>query len=103
MSENEERSLHDEMIEVKIILQQVRQGLDDMRAQLSRYYMDGHRDTPMHCKQIEMLEKRMEVQERECEAAKERDRAMMTKIAMIVTGISVGGGTALNLVLKAVM
>lgn len=103
MPESEVNELQKQMVRIETVLGQLVQGLADMRTQMASYYAGGHRDTPLHCEQIRRAELDIAELRREIDSAKDRDRALTTKIAVIATAISVGGGTAVNLVLKAIM
>lgn len=103
MGENEVQVLRESMIRIETVLQQVVVAVSDMRTQLASYYQSGHRETPLHCEQITRALRDIETLKEALDAAKDRDRALTTKLAVLATIISVGGGTAANLVIKAIL
>lgn len=99
-----------EVGEIKIALVKLEESVkaliavvSEMRVQMASYNISGHRDTPLHCEQIRRAEADIAALKTEIEAAKERDRAMLTRIAIIATVITLGGGAGVNLIMKAIM
>ena len=103
MPETEVNELQKQMIRIEVVLDQLVKSMIEVKAQLASYYSGGHGDTRLHCEQIRRIEVELADLRREQELSKDRDRVLTTKIAVIATAISVGGGTAVNLVLKAIM
>ena len=103
MGENEVQTLRESMIRVETVLKQVVDAVSEMRLQLNSYYQAGHRETPLHCEQIARALREIDMIKCELEKAKDSDRALTTKLAVLATVISIGGGATANLIIKAIL
>jgi hypothetical protein len=97
------KAISESLIRVEEQVRNLTAGILTLQQQVASYYTSGHRDTPLHCDQLRRCEADILAIKADIEAAKDRDRVMMTKIAVITTAITLGGGTAVNMVLKAIM
>ena len=74
--------------------------IGELKLQIASFSLNGHASTQLHCKQLEILETTVKEQREEIEELKDSHRALVTKVAVIVTAIGVGGSTAVNVISK---
>jgi hypothetical protein len=86
--------------QVKSGFESMGREIGELRTQIGSFNREGHASTQMHCKQLADLEAACKESRKEVDDLKEAQRQLTTKVAVIVTALSVGGSAVVNVVSK---